>query len=174
MDNYKDLATAEFRAAGWVSPDGSWVDEKQKEVCENVLALLEDFARHNYNVVSAPYVVDLFSRLALKRPITPLTGEDWEWMLVADHGDELVYQNIRLDSVFKSVYPDGSTYFSDIDDTVYWIWSKAEGQDPVKMFFTKTLPPKERNQISFPYIQSLRYVFSPTEEFPHKSVTPIE
>ena len=61
---------------------------------------MKSFADHGHSGSSAPYAVDLFAKLALQKPIVPLTGEDYEWVHI-DMGDDMQYQNKRCSSVFK-------------------------------------------------------------------------
>ena len=97
MSNYKTHALDEFRAAGWLNEDGSYKDEMQQAICEHVLKLLDVFAGEGHSGSSAPYAINMFSKLAAFEPLVPLTGEDWEWNEVHDG----VYQNKRCSHVFK-------------------------------------------------------------------------
>ena len=62
-----------------------------------VLELVEVFARQNHSGMSAPIVIDLFSKLAGYKILSPLTGADDEWCEVS----EGLFQNKRLSHVFK-------------------------------------------------------------------------
>lgn len=70
-------------------------------------------------------VQPVFNRLLAGKPLTPLTGEDEEWVEV----DEGVYQNRRCSSVFKDPHFHEGKLAYDIDR-----------------------PGKERDAITFPYI----------------------
>lgn len=89
-----DHAKEEFRMAGWLDEP---VCEMQQLVMDNLIELLEVFAKQGHSGSSAPYVINLFKRLASFEIIAPLTGEDSEWMEVG----EGVFQNKRYSSVFK-------------------------------------------------------------------------
>ena len=82
-------------------------DEMQDMVKENVLELMSVFQKQGHSGFSAPYVLNVFNKLAMHKPITPLTGDDSEW---SDVGNDM-YQNNRCSAVFK----DGK------DGDAYWI-----------------------------------------------------
>lgn len=94
-------AKVEFEALGWPGDC-----EMQTWVCDNVIELLETFARQRHSGSSAPYVLNLFEQLAKFNPIAPLTGNDDEWNKVGDS----LYQNKRDSAVFKE---DGECYWID-------------------------------------------------------------
>ena len=94
MSTYKDHAEREFKAAGWDLEK----DDMQDLMCKQVLELLELFSSHGHSGSSAPYAINLFSKLAKFEPIVPLTGEDFEWNEIGD-GE---FQNNRCSHVFKS------------------------------------------------------------------------
>ena len=62
------------------------------------------FASQNHSGFSAPYVINAFSRLAMFKPLSPLTGEDDEW----DNIGGGLLQNKRYSAVFKN--KDGIAY----------------------------------------------------------------
>ncbi len=101
-----DHAKAEFKALGWPGDE-----ESQKWVCDDVIELLEVFAKQGHSGFSAPYVISLFSRLARFKPIGPLTGKDDEWSLCGPECGDVMYQNKRMCSVFKR--EDGTAYWSE-------------------------------------------------------------
>jgi hypothetical protein len=90
----------------------AWPDAEpmQDMIKANVLELLKVFADQGHSGMSAPYVLGVFEKLARFKPLTPLTGEDSEWMEVGDG----VFQNIRCGEVFK----EGK------DGEAYWIGGK--------------------------------------------------
>jgi hypothetical protein len=94
MSNLIKHAKREFEILGWPGDC-----EMQKLVCDNILELLEVFSKQGHSGSSAPYVLNLFQRLAKFNPISPLTGEDDEWSeAVLSSG---LYQNKRSSDVFK-------------------------------------------------------------------------
>ena len=131
-------AREEFRAAGWTDDRGEFKDEMQEMICNHVLKLLEVFSDEGHSGSSAPYAINLFSRLAKFEPIAPLTGEDWEWNDTG-HG----YQNKRASHVFKDY--DGNCY--DIDGKVFWEWSGTK-EEPYKSYYTCR---ESRVPVTFPY-----------------------
>ena len=95
---YRDYALQEFRAAGWIDEDGNYDCGMQQAMCEHVLKLLEVFGEEGHSGLSAPYAANVFCKLALFAPLTPLTGEDWEWVDVSED----LLQNKRCSHVFKN------------------------------------------------------------------------
>lgn len=83
-------------------------DEIQDMVKSNVIELLEVFEKQGHSGFSAPYVLNVFNKLAMFKPIVQLTGEDSEW---ADVGNGM-YQNNRCPAVFKDG-KDGDAYWLD-------------------------------------------------------------
>lgn len=100
FSNHRDIEKVkeEFLALGYTPIDQEQEDGPNKWIQENVLELLsaiQDLEGQEYT-----QVVEYFVKLALFKPLTPLTGEDWEW--IQDEFDENVsYQNKRCFSVFK-------------------------------------------------------------------------
>ena len=90
-------AEREFVAAGYTPLDQEQEDGPNKWVQENVLELLEVFARQGHSGFSAPYAVEMFRKLALHEPLVPLSGADDEWNEIGDG----VFQNNRCSHVFK-------------------------------------------------------------------------
>lgn len=166
MSNYKSHAMSEFRAAGWVDESGKYMDEMQESICLHVLDLLEVFDGEGHSGSSAPYAIELFSKLAKFDPIVPLTGEDWEWSDVSDVVGAETYQNKRCSAVFKSSDRfDGQPYY--IDGKVFWEWYKNEEDGKMsKSYFTSR---DSAVPIKFPYTPKTEYVFSGTEEYPFEN-----
>ncbi|MDB4575399.1 hypothetical protein N9112_00385 [bacterium] len=95
-------AKAEFERLGWPGEC-----EMQEQVCNNVYELLEAFSEQGHSGTSAPYVINLFKRLAMLEPISPLKGTDDEWFEYV--GD--MYQNKHCSDLFKDG-KDGVAYWS--------------------------------------------------------------
>ena len=142
-------AELEFKAAGWLKEDGTYVDESQKWICEDVLKLLEIFSKQGHSGTSAPYAINLFEKLANQEPICPLTGEDWEWNDVSKYMDgKKVYQNKRCSHVFKEndqAYDCEGKIFREPDGCCY------QSQD-------------SKVDITFPYTPKREYVDVPKED----------
>ena len=77
-------AEREFVAAGYTPLDQEKEDGPNKWIQENVLELLEVFARQGHSGFSAPYAIETFRKLALHEPLVPLSGADDEWNEVGD------------------------------------------------------------------------------------------
>lgn len=168
MSNYKNHAMREFRAAKWVDENGKWCDGMQEMICNHVLKLLEVFADEGHSGSSAPYAIDLFSKLAKFNPIVPLTGEDWEWNEISDDRTDgvTVYQNKRCSAVFKqSDRFDGKPYY--LDGKVFWEWVKDKNGEIFKSHYTSS---DSFVTIEFPYTPKTEYVFRPTEDFPNENL----
>lgn len=163
MSNYKFHAQQEFRAAGWVDESGRYTDEMQGWICDHVLKLLEVFADEGHSGSSAPYAINVFSKLAKFEPIAPLTGEDWEWNEVSDGADGVMYQNSRMGAVFKHG-KDGKAYW--LDGKVFWEWFKDNDSEVFKSHYTSR---DSKVYIEFPWVKpESEYVFVPTAEYPNE------
>lgn len=96
-----EQAKIELKAANW-SPRGTEVMIQLLDV------FLDEFDSGGAVAVAAPVLM----RLIAGKPLTPLTGEDEEWV---DHGNG-VFQNKRASSVFKDPrFHDGKLAY-DIDN----------------------------------------------------------
>lgn len=81
-----------------------------------LLSLIGCFAGQEHSGASAAMAISMFERLARFKPLTPLTGDDGEWIEL----QPALWQNRRCSSVFKTderaydingrvfEYPDGS------------------------------------------------------------------
>ena len=153
MSNYESHAWREFRAAGWVDENNKFNDEMQEAICTNVLTMLEIFADEGHSGSSAPYAINLFEKIASYKPLSPLTGENWEWHDVSDYGgrdDGPVFQNKRSGNVFKD---DTGAY--DIQGIVWYDWyTDEETGEKRKSHFTNY---KSRVAVTFPYTPKTEY-----------------
>ena len=164
MNNYEKHALTEFRAADWMDENGRYKDDMQGLICDHVLRLLTVFANEGHSGTTAPYTIDLFSKLAKFDPIVPLTGEDWEWNNVSDISGSETYQNKRCGAVFKQTDRfDGQPYY--LDGKVFWEWYKSGDGEMSKSYFTGG---DSQVPIVFPYTPKSEYVFRSTEEFPNE------
>jgi hypothetical protein len=121
---------------------------------------LNVFDGEGHSGSSAPYVINLFRKLAAFEPVAPITGEDWEW----NEASTGVYQNKRCSHVFKqSDRFNGQAY--DIDGKVFWEWYKDEDGKPFKSYYTGS---ESFVPITFPYVPKREYVFVPNEQFPNE------
>jgi len=117
MSDMLDWAKKELAIAGY----GGDEDGPNKWLADGVIRLLEVFCEEGHSGSSAPYAVKVFERLANWKPLSPLTGEDSEWMEVGTN----LWQNRRASNVFKD---ETGAYWS--DGIVFWEWftSKETGK----------------------------------------------
>ncbi len=170
MNVFESFAREEFRAAGWTDDNGDIKDEMQAMICAGVLDLLNVFEKQGHSGSSAPYMINMFTKLANFKPIAPITGEDWEWSDVGRDGDlgGILYQNKRCSSVFKN-----DTSCWDIDGKVFWEWQKRPldedevgypGDKVYKSYYTSG---GCHTPVTFPYIPGKRI-----EEYRYSDATP--
>jgi hypothetical protein len=145
MSNLHSHALMEFKAAGWIDENGKFNDEIQEDICNHVLKLLEVFADEGHSGSSAPYAIDLFNKLANFKPLTPLTGEDSEWVDVSEYSGTTMYQNKRCSSVFKQG-KNSEAY--NIDGKVFWSWYRDSDGIAFKSYYTCY---ESRVLVAFPY-----------------------
>ena len=102
---YKEHALVEFKEAGYNIDDDLNILEPEGDpnrwIIEGTLELLDVFGKQGHSGMSAPYAISIFEKLASFKPLTPLTGEDWEWEDVSEFFQESMLQNKRFSSVFK-------------------------------------------------------------------------
>jgi hypothetical protein len=158
MSNYEKHAFTEFKAAGWLNEDGTYIDEMQGMICDHVLKLLKVFDGEGHSGSSAPYAINLFSKLAKFETVAPLTGEDWEWNEVSERMGSKCWQNTRDSRVFKD--DDGKAYF--IEGKVFWEWSGTK-EDPYKSHYTCR---ESRVYVEFPYTPKTEYVYRYSDATP--------
>jgi hypothetical protein len=162
MSRMVEWAESELRLAGYDVNDPE--DGPNRWLAEGTIELLKVFAEQGHSGFSAPFAVALFEKLAMWKPIAPLTGADDEWNDVGDG----VWQNKRNSAVFKK--EDGQAYW--MDGRVFWSWYSAPDIDdgkPYKSYFTNW---NSRVNIEFPWVQpdEPEYVFEPTDEFPNEEL----
>ena len=129
MSNLVDYAKEELKKIGMIDSGEPY----NEEVAKAILDLIELFASQGHSGFTASYTVNAFKRLAMYKPLSPLTGKDNEWNEI----EPGFYQNNRYSAVFKE--KDGKVYNIDgkifTDDGVVWYTSKDS-----------------RIEITFPYI----------------------
>lgn len=101
QSNIVSYAEKELRIAGWYDEDSLYGDLVPKAVMKAVRL----FAIEGHSGMSAGLVNHITSTVCMFKPLTPLTGDDNEWVEVGTG----VYQNKRMSSVFKE------------NGTAYWI-----------------------------------------------------
>jgi len=134
MSNLEDFARSELERAGMFSKDSDY----EGMMGDAVMKLIQVFADEGHSGFSASMAVSIFERVARFEPLTPLTGEDDEWM-EASAG---IYQNKRCSHVFKE---NGQAY--DIDGKIF--------RKPSGACFTSF---ESRVPVTFPYTPKREYV----------------
>ena len=164
MSNYRKHAMLEFKAAGWLDDENEFIDDTQRMICDHVLKLLEVFDEEGHSGSSAPYAINLFSKLAKFEPIVPLTGEDWEWAYIGKEmgGGRDYWQNIRCSHVFKDDAKfNGQAY--DINAITWWEWQKRplyedeEGYPGERVYKSYYGGSGSAQPIEFPYTPKTEY-----------------
>ena len=132
MSSLVDYAKDELKRIGMIDSGEPYNDMGTKAI----LDLIELFSSQNHSGFSAPYVINVFSRLAKFKPLSPLTGEDDEWNEVGD-----IFQNKRYSAVFKD--KDGNAYNVEgkvfTDDGEVWYTCK---DSKVNVTFPYVVPDK--------------------------------
>jgi hypothetical protein len=145
--NYVKHAARELQALGYSLSDKE--EGPNKWIQANLFELLAVFAAQGHSGSSAPYCVNMFSKLALFELLCPLTGETAEWNNI----DSESWQNNRCSHVFKG--KNGVAY--DIDGYVFWHWSERplesdeEGYPGISRFKSYFKSNMSRKLVTFPY-----------------------
>ena len=98
----------------------------QKVINENILNLVETFANQGHSGFTANYTINILTKLLKQSFVTPLTGEDDEWIEVTNG----VYQNKREGKIFKQD--------DRFDGKPYYIDGKAFSDDGGKSWYTNS------------------------------------
>ena len=130
MSNLVDYAKNELKKIGMIDSGEPYNDL----VTKAILDLIELFASQDHSGFTAPYVINVFSRLAKFKPLSPLTGEDDEWNDVGDGH----LQNKRYHAVFK-----------DKEGIAYNIEWKVFTNDNGETWYTCR---DSRVNVTFPYV----------------------
>ena len=131
-------ARRELELAGWFKEDGFYCDM----MGHAVMRLCREFSDEGHSGMSAGLAVNLFKDVSMYKPLTPLTGEDDEWVALG-YGDGTAFQNRRASHVFKD--DEGRAY--DINGKVF--------REPDGCSFTSR---DSRVFIEFPYTPTTEYV----------------
>ena len=90
-------AKTELEIAGFFDKDSDY----NGAIGEAVMELIEVFAKQGHSGMSAPYVAEIFHKLANYKPLIGITGKDEEWG-DASYDDKEWYQNKRCSALFKN------------------------------------------------------------------------
>lgn len=111
MSNTKDKAEREFDILEKTVKDAIITPFRNE-----ILTLVDKFGDSGQSGGSAPYTAGAISqaveKLCLQKPICDITGIDEEWNDCRDMGDDKIYQNNRLSSIFKHDI-EGKPYYID-------------------------------------------------------------
>ena len=130
MSNLHDYAKSELERIGMFNDD-----IYNGNVAKAIMALIDLFREQGHSGFTAPYTIQTFARLAMFKPLAPLTGEDDEW---TEHADG-TFQNKRCSSIFK----DGK------DGRAYDIYGKIFSEDGGETWYSNI---NSHVFIDFPYV----------------------
>jgi len=102
-------ALSEFRYAKFMDDEGNYCDEMQEMMCKDVLEVLKLISSQGHSGFSIGYFKNLLNKLIDFEPLSPLTGNDDEWI---ESPFPVKFQmNARDGRVVR--YPDGHCEFRD-------------------------------------------------------------
>ena len=96
----------------------------QKAINKDIMDIIEMFGNQGHSGFSASYTINMLTKLLNYSFITPLTGNDDEWIEVSDG----VFQNKREGRIFKQA--------DRFDGKAYYIDGKAFSDDGGKSWYT--------------------------------------
>ena len=114
-------------------------DEWQQQINADILEMLTVFSEQGHSGTSAGYVRARLDKLLDWKPLSPLTGEEDEWIDGYEWSDDFAQQNRRCFSVFKD--KDGNAY----DTSGYAFRDPAGGAFTCRMSY---------KPVTFPYVPS--------------------
>ena len=125
-------------------------DDMNIAMRKHILHMIEEFSEEGHSGFSAPYAISILSKLLKYEPLTPLTGDDSEWVDVSEMNGNTLYQNKRSGRVFKD--NDGAY---DIEGKVFWDWfTDEETGEKYKSYYTGR---ESRVPVEFPYVPTTVY-----------------
>jgi hypothetical protein len=150
------LSHAEYELDLIGMKDGS-DDDMNIAMRKHILHMIEEFSEEGHSGFSAQYAISILSKLLKYEPLTPLTGDDSEWVDVSEMNGNTLYQNKRSGRVFKD--NDGAY---DIEGKVYWDWfTDEETGEKYKSYYTGR---ESRVPVEFPYVPTTVYEETPPEQ----------
>jgi hypothetical protein len=130
-------------------------DEMNIAMRKHILHIVDEFTKEGHSGFSASYAISIISKLLKYEPLTALTGEDSEWVEIADEisgsNRGKLYQNKRAGHVFKD---DDGAYDSQGKVFVEWRQDKETGED----YSTSYTSIESRVPVTFPYIPHIDYI----------------
>jgi hypothetical protein len=152
LDSLSDMDTTsvelEFKSIGYSDINSCSDGDPDFWIQRDVINLLKLFSLQGHSGSSAPYATHYFSQLSSHKPLSPLTGEDWEWLEVyQDKDGRKTYQNRRYCAVFKEI--DGSTEECyDINGKVFYeYYTDSKGEQQTSYYTGRD----SRTPVTFPY-----------------------
>lgn len=155
------LARSVIRLGLWLAPEGNSVRYARDELTiagmfeadsdyggmlgNATIDMMKLFALEGHSGFSAGMATSLFEKVSRFQPLTPLTGEDSEWVIL-DYDDRMHAQNKRCGHVFKRA--DGTAY--DIEGRIF--------REPNGVCFTSR---DSSVDVTFPYVPTREYVDVP-------------
>lgn len=149
QSNVYAFAKAQLNAA-WPKREDSIYPAEMVHTC--VLDLLRVFYYQGHSGMSSGVISSMFERLVKFKPLVPITEENADWVSVTEmyfgaggetHGTS-VYQSGMCSSLFKTVYPDGTVIYGDLDKVYY--------TDPTGASYTTGGSTSENSRVTLPYI----------------------
>lgn len=150
MSNLIFHAQNELDAIGMTANDP---DSMNVQMREHILLMVGVFAQEGHSGYSANYAADIISKLLKYEPLCPLTGNDNEWVDVAEQNGGPLWQNKRCSHVFKD-----NVCAYDIDGIVFYDIAIDDEGKPFKSYYTGR---DSRVTINFPYTPERKYVETP-------------
>jgi hypothetical protein len=111
-------------------------DPIQISIEKDILEIIDTFSKQHHSGTTANYVINIINKLLQFKPLSPLTGEDWEWTEVS----EGIFQKKRDSTVFKQK--------DRFNGNPYTIEGKIFTNDNGISFFTSS---DSFQEITFPY-----------------------
>ncbi len=120
-------------------PEDEMSIHMQKKMNNNLIEIISLIEKQGHSGFSMGYLKNTLNKLLDNKPLSPLTGEDHEWVDVSCEDEEKPrYQNLRFFEVFK----DGH------NGKPYWAFGKQFTKDNGKTWFTTK---DSRVDIEFPF-----------------------
>lgn len=156
--SFIEHAKTELKLIGYTGEEPE--DDINRWAYDSIMELVETFAKQEHSGSSAPYVANLAYKLMMFEPLSPLTGEDYEWNYIGDG----YFQNRRDSAIFKK---DSKAYW--IEGRIFWSWMRNE--ETGEIFQSSHTNRDSRVPVEFPWTRSEReYVFVPSDEFPNEEL----
>lgn len=103
-----------------IGMDPNVENDMNADMANSIIELIKVFSQQGHTGSSAPYCASMFEKLARFETLSPLTGDDDEWVTVTDNDGGTLYQNNRASNVFKNVdRKTGSVYAYQYDYYIY-------------------------------------------------------